>query len=103
MDGVSGRMRAIAARVLGYLLLASAVAVGIAFFVQQGMHEDHVAAVQNRQELGDTLALGADNVNAYPEPSVALYLAGVVVCLVSGLLILEPGLRHSARRVVQLT
>lgn len=88
---------------MGYLLLASAVAVGIAFVVQQGMHNTHVTAVREAQAEPGPLpwAFDSDWVNGYPEPSVALYLTGAALCLASGFLILEPGLRRGLKRVVQ--
>lgn len=96
-------MRTVAVRVLGYLLLASAVAVGIAFFVQQGMHNDHVRTVEAVQADPGLSPWASDSefVNAYPEPSMALYLTGVALCLASGFLILEPGLRRVVKRAVQ--
>jgi hypothetical protein len=103
MDDFPRRMQVLAVRVLGYLLLASAVAVGIAFVVQQGMHNEHVRAVQTAQAEPGLSPWASDSefVNAYPEPSMALYLTGVALCLASGFLILEPGLRRAVKRVLQ--
>ena len=101
MDDFPGLVRALAVRVLGYLLLASAVVVVVAFNMQQGWADNHLATVQLAQEEGWGLASNSEWVNAYPQPSVPVYLTGAVICLASGFLILEPGLRRVVKRAAK--
>ena len=88
-------MRTVAIRISGYGLLLLAVVIGVTFFALQSQHDRHLEDVAYASENGLPYAGNDAWVSAYPEPSVALFGAGVVLALVAGLLVLEPGLRHA--------